>query len=163
MTGCPREAEVFEAVAFNRIADLADHLAACAICAEIADVAGALQAEHVAACREAPVPSAGAVWWRATVRARAEAARTVAQPITLLQGIAGACGVGVAAALVTIAWRAFDGMGGLDEIAMRLGERRDDIAAASALLLQHGLPIMLALAACLVIAPVAIYLAFGDD
>jgi hypothetical protein len=104
MTECPRESEVFEAVAFNREGDVRDHLATCAICAEIADVAGALRAYHAAACREAPVPSAGAVWWRATVRARAEAAHTVSQPITVLQGIAGACGVGLAAAL--FAWRA---------------------------------------------------------
>src|SRR5512144_1820945 len=146
MTGCPRESEVFEAVAFNREGDVRDHLATCAICAEIADVAGALRADHAAACREAPVPSAGAVWWRATVRARAEAAHTVSQPITVLQGIAGACGVGLAAALAGVAWRSFDWFGRFDEIVTRLDARRDEIAAASALLLQHGVPIMLALA-----------------
>jgi hypothetical protein len=163
MTECPRESEVFEAVAFNRVDDVRDHLAACAICAEIAKVAGALREDHAEACREAQLPAAGAVWWRATVRARAEAARTAAQPITILQGIAGACGVGFAAALATLAWRSVNWFRRFDDVIVRLDERRDDIAAASALLLQHGLPIMLALAACLVIAPVALYLTLGDE
>jgi hypothetical protein len=163
MTECPRESEIFEAVAFNREREVRDHLATCAICAEIADVAGALRADHAAACREAAVPSAGAVWWRATVRARAEAAHTVSQPITVLQGIAGACGAGLAVALAGVAWRSFDWLGRFDEIVTRLDARRDEIAAASALVLQHGLPIMLALAACVLIAPFALYVAFSDD
>jgi hypothetical protein len=161
--GCPREAEVFEAVAFNRVADVRDHLAACAVCAEIADVAGVLRAEHAAACREAPVPSAGAVWWRATIRARAEAARTVSQPITILQGVAGACGVGLACALAGVAWRSLPWVDSVGDVVARLDERRDEIAAAFALVVQYGLPITLALAACLVVAPLALYLALADD
>ena len=163
MKECPREAEVFEAVAFDRVADVRDHLAACSICAEIADVAGALRAGHKAACREAPGPSAGAVWWRATVRARAEATRTVSQPITILQGIAGACGAGLAVALIGLTWRSFHWFDGLDAIVARLDARRDEIAAASALALQYGLPIMLAVALCLVIAPLALYMVLADD
>jgi hypothetical protein len=160
---CPREAEVFEAIAFDRIREVRDHLTVCPTCAEIAEVAGALQAEHAAACREAPVPSAGAVWWRATVRARAEAARTVSQPITVLQGIAGACGVGLACALVGVAWRSLQWFERAADLAERFDARRDEIAAASALVLQHGMPIMLALAACFVLAPLALYIALADD
>lgn len=163
MIECPRESDVFEAVAFNRVGDVRDHLATCAICAEIAAVADALRADHQEACREARVPSAGAVWWRATIRARAEAARSVSQPITILQGIAGACGVGLAAALVGVAWRSFNWFGGFDHAITQLDARRDELAAASALVLQHGVPVMLALAACIVIAPFALYLAFADD
>jgi hypothetical protein len=163
MTECPRESEVFEAVAFNRVDAVRDHLAACAICAEIAEVAGVLREDHAEACRDAPIPSAGAVWWRATVRARAEAARTAAQPITILQGVAGACGVGLVAALAGIAWRSLDWFRRFDDVIARLDERQEDIAAAATLVLQHGLPIMLGLAACLVIGPVALYLALGDE
>ncbi len=163
MTECPRESEVFEAVAFNRVVDVRDHLASCAICAEIADVAGALRADHAAACRDARVPSAGAVWWRATIRARAEATRTVSQPITILQGIAGACGVGLAVALVGVAWRSFNWFDGLGDVMTQLDARHEELAAASALVLQHGVPVMLALAACVVIAPFALYVAFSDD
>src|SRR5471030_2739761 len=101
-TECPREADVLEAVAFGRWPDhcgeLAAHAATCAICADVAEVAHALHADRESACREAAVPAPGIVWWRATIRARADDARTVAQLITVLQGIAGACGVGVACA-----------------------------------------------------------------
>ena len=51
------------------------------------------------------MPSAGAVWWRATIRARAEAARAAGQPITLLQGIAAATAVGLFVALAGAWWR----------------------------------------------------------
>ena len=163
MVECPRESEVFEAVAFDRVDEVRDHLAGCAICAEIADVAGALRAEHTAACREAHVPSAGAVWWRATVRARAEAAHTVSKPITIFQGVAGACGVGLAAAVAGLAWRSLHFFDSAIDFVARLEERRDEIATASALVVQHGVPIMLALAACLVLAPLALYVALADD
>jgi hypothetical protein len=46
---------------------------------------------------------------------------------------------------------------------VRLDARRDDIAAASALLLQYALPLTLGLAACLVVAPLALYFALSDD
>jgi hypothetical protein len=163
MTECPRESEVFEAVAFNRVVDVRDHLAGCAICAEIAAVAGALREDHGAACRDARVPSAGAVWWRATIRARAEAARTVSQPITILQGIAGACGVGLAAALLGVAWRSFTWFDGLAGVMTQLDGRHEELAAASALVLQHGVPLMLVLAACFVLAPFALYIVLADD
>jgi len=163
MVECPRESEVFEAVAFDRVHDVRDHLAECAICAEIADVAGALRAEHAAACREAHVPSAGAVWWRATVRARAEAAQTVSKPITILQGVAGACGVGLAVAVASMVWRSLHFFDSAAGFVARLEERRDEIATASALIVQHGVPIVLALAACFVLAPVALYFALADE
>ena len=160
---CPREADVLEAVTFGRVGEVRDHLAECPTCAEIAEIAGALHADYADACREAQVPSAGAVWWRATVRARAEATRTVSQPITVLQGVAGACGVGLACALIGIAWRSLAWFGQAGDLMERIDARRDDIAAASTLLLQHGLPIMLALAACLVIAPLVLYFALADE
>jgi len=50
------------------------------------DVALALRDDRAALCREAQPPAAGMVWWRATIRARADAARTAAQPISVLQG-----------------------------------------------------------------------------
>jgi hypothetical protein len=163
MTECPRESEVFEAVALNRVNDVRDHVRACAICAEIVEVAGALQSDHTDACRHAQLPSAGTVWWRATIRARAEAARTVAQPITIFQGVAGASAVGLAAALVGLAWRSFSWFDRVDDVVSQLDARRNEIAAASALVLEHGLPIMLALALCVVVAPFALYVAFSDD
>src|SRR4029077_845663 len=109
MTECPREAEVFEAVAFGRWpahagADLQPHVAGCPVCRDVADVAPALHGDRQALMRASHPPTAGVVWWRATIRARAEATRTAMQPITLWQGIAAASIVGVVAALGGSLW-----------------------------------------------------------
>ena len=159
---CPRESEILEAVAFGRLPQVREHLDTCASCAEAGAIAGALRRDHAAALGEAHVPSAGAVWWRATIRARAEAARTVSQPITMLQGIAGACAVGLAAAFAGVAWRWMQTFTSAGDFFVRLDARRDEIAAASALL-QYALPLTLGLAACLVVAPLALYFALSDD
>jgi hypothetical protein len=159
---CPRESEILEAVAFGRLAQVREHLDTCASCAEAAAIAGALRRDHAAALGEAQVPSAGAVWWRATIRARAEATRTVSQPITMLQGIAGACAVGLTAAFAGGAWRWMQTFTGAGDFIVRLDARREDIAAASALL-HYALPLTLGLAACLVVAPLALYFALSDD
>jgi hypothetical protein len=159
---CPRESEILEAVAFGRLPQVREHLDTCASCAEAAAIAGALRRDHAAALGEAHVPSAGAVWWRATIRARAEAARTVSQPITMLQGVAGACAVGLAAAFAGGAWRWMQTFTSAGDFFVRLDARRDEIAAASALL-QYALPLTLGLAACLVVAPLALYFALSDD
>jgi len=160
---CPRESDVLEAVAFGRLPQIREHLDICASCAEVAAIAGVLRQDHTATIREAHVPSAGTVWWRATIRARAEAARTVSQPITMLQGIAGACAVGLTAAFAGGTWRWIQTFTSAGDFIVRLDARRDDIAAASTLLLQYAVPLTLGLAACLVVAPLALYLALADD
>ena len=164
---CPHEADVFEAVAFGRwpdhCADLVAHVSTCAICADLVIVARALHDDRESLCREAPLPAAGMVWWRATIRARADAARTATQPISVLQGIAGACIVGVAAGAVSVAWQSIHWVDRLGDLVVRLESRRADIASAAALAAGHGLPILLALAAGLVLAPLALYITFADD
>ena len=164
---CPREMDVMEAVAFGRwpdhCAELAAHVSACAVCTDLVEVARALHDDRESLCREAQPPAAGMVWWRATIRARAEAARTATQPISVLQGIAGASIVGVGAALVSLAWESVRWVDRIGELALDLQSRRADIAAASALATTHGLPILLALAAGLVLAPLALYFTLADD
>lgn len=164
---CPREADVFEAVAFGRwpdhCADQVAHVATCAVCADLVEVARALHADRDALCREAQPPAAGMVWWRATIRARADAARTVTQPISVLQAVAGACVVGAAAGAASVAWQSIHWAEWLGDVAVRLASRRADIASASALAAGHGLPILLAIVAGLVIAPLALYLTLADD
>jgi hypothetical protein len=166
-TECVREDEVLEAVAFGRwpdhAADLVAHAATCAVCAGLADVACALHDEREAACREALVPASGMVWWRATIRARADAARTVSRPITIAQGIAGACAAGLACGLAGVAWRSVHWADRLGELAAQLTTDRVDLMSASALALEHALPLVLALAACLVLAPLALYVTLTDD
>jgi NAD/NADP transhydrogenase alpha subunit len=159
---CVREADVLEAVAFDRLHSVRDHLRTCASCAELAMVASAIRRDHDAGCREARVPSAGAVWWRATIRARAEAARTVSQPITFAQGAAAASVLGLAFGFAGVLWRWLSGFASVGEFLVRL-RASDDVAAAAAVVLQHALPLALGLAACLVIAPLALYLALSDE
>jgi hypothetical protein len=164
---CAREADVLEAVAFGRwpaqCPELVAHTASCEICADVLEVARALHADRDHLCREAQPPAAGMVWWRATIRARAEAARTATQPISILQGVAGACLTGAAAGLITVAWQSWHWFDRLGELALQLESRRADIASASALASGHGLPILLALAAGIVLAPLALYLTLADD
>jgi len=168
---CAREAEVMEAVAFGRWPEhaaegLTAHVATCAVCGDLVEVARVLHNDRDAACREAPVPAAGMVWWRATIRARAEAARTATQPISVLQGIAAACAVGLAGGLVSVAWRSIDWTAWINRLGGLVGHlesRRGDIAAVSALATSHALPVLLGLAACLLLAPLVIYITLADD
>ena len=51
----------------------------------------------------------------------------------------------------------------IGELAMQLESRRAGIAAASTFAATHGLPILLAVAAGLVLAPLALYLTLADD
>src|SRR5262245_62484029 len=74
------------------------------MCREVVAVATVLSADQERARYEARVPAAGQVWWRSAVRARLEAAHTAARPLTWLHGIAGACAVGLACALIGVAW-----------------------------------------------------------
>ena len=164
---CAREMDVVEAVAFGRwpehCPELVAHAAACPVCADLVEVARALHDDRASLCREARPPAAGMVWWRATIRARAEAARTATQPISVLQGIAGACVMGLAAGFVTVAWQSIRWVDRLGDLAVTLESRRADIASASTLASTHGLPILLALAAALVLAPLALYFTLADD
>ena len=164
---CAREDEVLDAVAFGRwpehAADLVAHAATCAVCADLVVVALALHGDRDAACRDAPVPASGMVWWRATIRARAEAARTASRPITIAQGAAGACAAGLTCGLAGIAWRSVHWADRLGELAAQLAARRVELTSASSLAIEHAVPLVLALAACLVLAPLALYVTLADD
>jgi len=102
---CEREIEVVAALLDGRWpegceASLREHVDACASCAEVAVVAGALRAEHLAAVQEAVPPPSGAVWWRAQRRAKQEALETASRAITTVQ----AASVSIAAVIaLTIA------------------------------------------------------------
>jgi hypothetical protein len=146
MPDCVREADVIRGAATGMWdADLRDHVAACASCAEIFELASILHADDEDAQRDAKVPAAGLMWWRATIRARAEAARTAEQPITIAQGVAGSCAVAVGCALAAYAWRS-------------VSWPALEVTAA-----EHAVPLMLGLALCLLVAPVAVYVVLARD
>jgi len=69
------------------------------------DLEQLLRENHQETCRDAKIPSAGLIYWRASIRARSEAARKVEQPFTIVQGIAAASVAGVGVALGGFAWQ----------------------------------------------------------
>jgi hypothetical protein len=76
-------------------------------------VSDAIAAEASTARREARPPSSAIVWWRAQMRARAEATKAVERPLTIVHGLALAASLGLLVGVVgtaigglkgTIAW-----------------------------------------------------------
>jgi hypothetical protein len=94
-TQCHRENELLDALGNGLVgAELAMHVAECISCSELHLVAGALLHDRVEAVAEAPVPSAGTMWWRMQLRRRQEAqaatrrSLVVGQAMTLSVAIA---------------------------------------------------------------------------
>jgi hypothetical protein len=166
---CDQEDAVAEAIASGHWPGgfdmLVEHAAACPMCHDIVDVAIAIRADEASARHEARahLPSPAIVWWRATVRARVEASRAAERPISVAQGVAGACAVGLACGVAGTAWRSIDWFRRFGTVVAGLEPSRHDLAAASALIVEHALPLVLGLGACLLIAPLALYLVLSDD
>jgi len=162
------EQDIVEAIATGRWppacdAALAAHAADCDVCRDVVMVAVALREDDFCARHEARVPSAGLVWWRATIRARAEATRVAERPMTVAQGIAGAATVGLACGLAGVAWQSVQRFQRVGEIIANLDANALQFASASAVMLQRALPLVLGVGACLLIAPLAIYFVLSDD
>jgi hypothetical protein len=159
---CELESEVLAAVVGNRWpgrvdAGLRAHVAACAICADVAAIAGVIENAREEMRTRAVVPDSGRVWWLAQMRARREAAQAAGRPITAAQVIAFACAMSLLGACfgATSAWF----QSALRGIGSRLAAPRfqallaDGIAYASG----HG-ALLLAMAAILLVIPAAVYL-----
>ena len=164
---CPREVEVVASILDRRSLRTDDdalgvHLETCEHCREVAELTRLMSADHER--REIRVPAAGQVWWRAAVRARLEAVHAAARPLTWSHGIAGACAIGLVMTLLGFAWPV------VRETAWWIVERALDVApvgeAAATLVTTsvHGsLALMVVAAACILFAPVALYLALSDE
>ena len=153
MSDCKREQEMLAIVQAGRWPDGCDeesraHINACASCGEIVQIASHLAADYQAGLRAARVPASGLVWWRMQRRARQEAARTASRVITIVQAIAVAAGVAVAIGIIAATSRVF-------------AFAPPD--ASRALLAQWGVPLLIALASWLALAPVALYFAVSKD
>ncbi|HEX8173309.1 MAG TPA: hypothetical protein VF824_22435 [Thermoanaerobaculia bacterium] len=137
---CEREDELLDALGRGYVAaELESHLAACRDCAELRAVAGALLDERIHAVQQAAVPSAGSMWWRIQTRTRQDAAAAARRALL----------IGQAATLL---------------IALALGTSYFGFRAATGLVSDvHALvaavrvstPLMIALAAWIVAAPIA--------
>jgi hypothetical protein len=159
---CAREADTIDAVTAGRFdPELRDHVAVCSVCADLATVISAVQSEHAGAWEEARVPPSGLVWWRMELRARHEAARAAARPITIAQAFAAACGLALAAALLAAALPWF-GLGNLPAAVLAY-VKSGAVANVSAFAVQWAVPLVLAIAAWIIVAPLALYLVFSDE
>jgi len=160
---CDLEAEVLALVLQSGWPDRADaglreHVAACAICSDVAAVAGALDHAREELRERVTVPDSGSVWWRAQLRARREAARNAGRPITAVQVIALACAMGLLGACfgATSAWF----QSALAGVRSSLASMKIQtlLPSATSLIAGHGV-LILAMAALLLLLPAAVYLA----
>jgi hypothetical protein len=160
---CAHEQEVARAVLSRRFEvsdELRSHAETCELCAEVTVLAGALRDDRDDTLRDVHVPAAGQVWWRSALRAHAEATAAARRPIVWLQGIAGACGVGIGAALLGVAWPSiYDAAVGVAALPATFGPDMAPLVDA----LRPAVPLALAIIACLVLTPIVVYLALSDD
>jgi hypothetical protein len=161
LTDCPREQEVIDAVTTGRWPErcdpeLARHVAACDGCRDLAAVFGLLGASWEDTRQAADVPAAGTIWWRAKVRARREAERAAARPITVTQVAGAVLGIVlVVSAIVRIyPWL-------VSGIAAPFGLSRLEAPGAAAF--PGGWLLALAAAALVAFASIAVYLAVAED
>ena len=163
---CCREQDVLDALTSGRWpgradADLRAHVAACELCADVVDVAGALLVDRDDQPGDARIPSSAVVWWRAQRRARQEAAREAARPITVALALASVAAVGLTVSALAALSPWLNGL-----LRGWMSGMGDAMASAQtpAVLLAYGwmLPALI-IGVWLVLAPVAIYFAVADD
>ncbi|MGZ5446193.1 MAG: hypothetical protein ACXW5U_27895 [Thermoanaerobaculia bacterium] len=133
---CPREDELLDALGRAFVGgELETHVASCASCSEVRLVAGALLDDRTQAMIEAPIPSAGTMWWRMRVRQRHEAQATARRSLLIGQ----AATLAIALALVV----SFFG----NDVAFAV---KNVIAT-----IRVSTPLLLALATWVLVAPIA--------
>lgn len=164
---CEFESEVLSATLQCRWPERTDahlraHVAACAICSDVAAIAGAIDEAREEIRAHAVVPDSGRVWWLAQLRARREAAEAAGRPITAAQVIAFACAVGLLGACfgATSTW--FQSALGWMASSMAAFDIRAFLPFAISLLAEHG-ALVLAMAAIFFLVPTAVYLALARD
>jgi hypothetical protein len=163
---CVREQDVIDAIASRRWpqradAELRDHVAACAVCADLAEVAAPLTCEHDAAWSESvSVPPADLVYWRSQMRVRAEAARRASLPMGIVHALTAATLAGVGMALagsaawwVKSSWTTISGW----QMPLTLSLPAVDPGSFAVRVA------IAAVAVCLLLAPITVYLVNAED
>ena len=136
---CQFETPILRAIEARQWPDRCDdelraHAATCAECADLVAVATALTDDRQDAMSAAHVPPSGAVWWRTQMRARQDAARTARRIINVVQA---------AAVLIAL-------------VAVFL------IVGPTLPAIHWSLPLIVALALPVALAPVAVYFALTE-
>ncbi len=119
----------------------------CPECGPLLALADQIRREFTLTQQHARVPTPEIVWWRAQMRAREEAARMAARPIVFTQALAVAALIGLLVSVV----------GRLTFPVMSWAGFPETVAALPIL------PIAIAAACWLIIAPAALYFAFSPD
>ena len=141
---CPHEDELLEALSRGYVAnELEEHVAACDACAELRLVAGALLDDRAQSMLEAPIPSAGSMWWRLRVRHRHDAEAAAHRSLLIGQAVTLAIALTVVIAL-------FGGS--------LAGEVRNLVAT-----IRVSTPLLVAAAMWMVAAPIAGWLALRRE
>ena len=167
MCECPHELDVRVAAATGRWPDRADgelraHVARCPACADVAEIAPLFVDDRDAAWQQADVPPASAVWWRAQMRGRREAAEQAARPMVLVQraalAYAGATlfALGVLLGPWIVAW-----LHVARNVLERLAPSQVTLEEIASLMNAGLLPVV-AVTVCLLLTPVVLYFALGD-
>lgn len=165
---CPREQDILDAVT-NGLwpdradADLRSHVSSCPFCTDFVSVVQPLLHEHASDefSRHARIPSSAVMWWRAQMRARQEAAREAARPITVAQIVAGSTAAIVA--IFTLAALSPWLRTWCSSLATSASLPRLGLDLPALLLGQGWLLPALVIGLWLVLTPVAIYLAVAED
>jgi hypothetical protein len=177
---CPREQDVINAIVAGRWPDrrfeehrddtLEAHATQCEVCRELVEVTSLLRLERDGLHDEMNVPAAGQVWWRAAIRARLEASEQAARPLSWAFGISVACVVGLTVAAAELLWSPFQQavrsvVPGTWTLPLGLGEVTRVLPSLTDLPLftTTGAFVLLGAAACLLLAPLALYFALSDE
>jgi hypothetical protein len=160
---CPFESDTLAAAVQGRWPDRVDselraHILSCEICTDVAAVAGALDNARDDMRSHVVVPDSGRVWWLAQLRARREAARTAARPITAAQVIAFASVV----ALLGACFGATSTWFQASVHSLSTNVRDLDSQPLIPLLIEHG-ALAAAMLALLVLVPAVVYLTVSKE
>lgn len=171
---CPREQDVINAIVTGRWPDRCDeslcvHAAECAVCKELVEVTSVMRLDRDGLHEEMSLPSAGQVWWRAAIRARLEASERVARPMSWIFGVAMACAAGLAIAAVRLLWSPMQGTFGTPSpdawaawLTLEFTRLLQTLSNLGPLATTVVL-VLLGAAACLLLAPLALYFALSDE
>jgi hypothetical protein len=153
---CEFEGDVLAAVIQSRWPSRVDpelraHVEGCGICRDVAVVAAAIEESREELRGAAVIPDSGRVWWIAQMRARREAAKAAARPITITEMVAFACAIGLLGACfgATSTW--------FQELLAWIGGQK-----VGPMLAAHSL-LAAAMVALLLAIPAAVYLVVGRD
>ena len=164
---CAFEQDVLDAIAARRWperaeAGLREHVAACAVCSDVVEIAAAFFEDRDCAAAETIIPPSSIVWWKSQVRAREEAARLATRPIVLIQIVATLCaaGVSIAVAPAASAWvrESVTALGATGWSSLPRDVSLSWVLGAAA---YTTLP-LLAVGIWVVLAPVVVYLALDE-